>query len=402
MILDCIEMGPPSSPVPAPPPASADAAAVRAYATTLKDLGNDRFAAGDDDSASALYGKALDAYGSMGDLRCAALCNRAACHLRAKRWRACVADCDAALALDGAQGALPRAAPRASGTRARPGTTSVSRPRASAQGRDGARAQGALPLRDAAPLTPRRRPRASVRAAASAPPAAPPSRPAPAPGDLAEDFDAFSVRVRLAVSSLGDAVALVGPSGPEPNLQSDCSVRVFDHLDASACGLCGELDGRNALVPKRATPTSVRPSSSSSVVGTPNQRLISAQVGPRVGGLVRARRRLRAVATPAPARRPRRGSVADARAARRRPFHAAGARPLEAGAHRLVVSRRGEELAAAAFDVPPPPPRRCPGRGSAPRAPRSSAGSTAAARRGRAVGAGVKWGVNVWLGAAKG
>ncbi|EGB10875.1 hypothetical protein AURANDRAFT_62418 [Aureococcus anophagefferens] len=42
------------------------------------------------------------------------------------------------------------------------------------------------------------------------------------------------------------------------------------------------------------------------------------------------------------------------------PFHAAGARPLEAGAHRLVVSRRGEELAAAAFDVPPPPPRPLP------------------------------------------
>jgi len=116
-ILDCIEMGPPSSPVPAPPPASADAAAVRAYATTLKDLGNDRFAAGDDDSASALYGKALDAcHGSMGDLRCAALCNRAACHLRAKRWRACVADCDAALALDGARAkALYRRARAAEG-----------------------------------------------------------------------------------------------------------------------------------------------------------------------------------------------------------------------------------------------------------------------------------------------
>ncbi|KAH8092421.1 hypothetical protein JL720_5393 [Aureococcus anophagefferens] len=110
-------MGPPSSPVPAPPPASADAAAVRAYATTLKDLGNDRFAAGDDDSASALYGKALDAcHGSMGDLRCAALCNRAACHLRAKRWRACVADCDAALALDGARAkALYRRARAAEG-----------------------------------------------------------------------------------------------------------------------------------------------------------------------------------------------------------------------------------------------------------------------------------------------
>ena len=89
--------------------------------------------------------------------------------------------------------------------------------------------------------------------------------------------------------------------------------------------------------------------------------MISAQVGPRVGGLVRARRRLRAVATPAPAPSPAaRRASADARAARRRPFHAAGARPLEAGAHRLVVSRRGEELAAAAFDVPPPRPRPLP------------------------------------------
>ncbi|KAK7242086.1 hypothetical protein SO694_00156016 [Aureococcus anophagefferens] len=177
-------MGPPSSPVPAPPPASADAAAVRAYATTLKDLGNDRFAAGDDDSASALYGKALDAcHGSMGDLRCAALCNRAACHLRAKRWRACVADCDAALALDGAgQGALPASA-RGRGPRdprPRPGTTR----------RFSSSSLGT-------------RTRRSARA-----------RPAPAPGDLAEDFDAFSVRVRLAVSSLEDVgVALVGPSG---------------------------------------------------------------------------------------------------------------------------------------------------------------------------------------------
>ncbi|EGB02948.1 expressed protein [Aureococcus anophagefferens] len=265
MILDCIEMGPPSSPVPAPPPASADAAAVRAYATTLKDLGNDRFAAGDDDSASALYGKALDAcHGSMGDLRCAALCNRAACHLRAKRWRACVADCDAALALDGARAkALYRRA------RAAEGLGDLA-----AAARDYKAFLVLEPRhKDATERARKVRFRFAMRRRDAAPP------PAPAPGDLAEDFDAFSVRVRLAVSSLEDVdVALVGPSGPapNPNLQSDCSVRVSGRASAGWF----EPDGDYAP-----------------------------------------------------------------------PFHAAGARPLEAGAHRLVVSRRGEELAAAAFDV---------------------------------------------------
>ncbi|KAK7248573.1 hypothetical protein SO694_00160043 [Aureococcus anophagefferens] len=264
-------MGPPSSPVPAPPPASADAAAVRAYATTLKDLGNDRFAAGDDDSASALYGKALDAcHGSMGDLRCAALCNRAACHLRAKRWRACVADCDAALALDGPRAkALYRRTAEGLGTsRPRPGTTR----------RFSSSSLGT-------------RTRRSARA-----------RPAPAPGDLAEDFDAFSVRVRLAVSSLEDVGVARRAVGPG-------RTQIFNPTAACACRAARRRAGSSPTATTRRGDAGARPS--------PGRDAASR--------------------TPS--------------AARRRPFHAAGARPLEAGAHRLVVSRRGEELAAAAFDA---------------------------------------------------
>lgn len=82
---------------PAPPSAGADAATVRAYVVSLKDLGNDCFAGGDDDEAVKIYSKALDAcHASMADLVGTMLCNRAACHLKRARWKECIDDCSEA------------------------------------------------------------------------------------------------------------------------------------------------------------------------------------------------------------------------------------------------------------------------------------------------------------------
>ena len=81
-----------------------------------------------------VYGKALAAcHGSMVELRGTLLSNRAACHLKRRRWAPCIEDCTAALELDDARAkAWSRISRPARTARSRSATRS---PRASASAR---------------------------------------------------------------------------------------------------------------------------------------------------------------------------------------------------------------------------------------------------------------------------
>ncbi|KAJ8612844.1 hypothetical protein CTAYLR_002084 [Chrysophaeum taylorii] len=84
-------------------------------AVELKSKGNAAFSSGDEEGAVAAYTRGIEALdaieksqssnggggGGAVELRCTILCNRAACFLKQRKYSACVADCDEALALDG-------------------------------------------------------------------------------------------------------------------------------------------------------------------------------------------------------------------------------------------------------------------------------------------------------------